>query len=204
VSGLAGLLFSCKGATNASVRKAIESSCDPVGNWVSRGRIDAAKALAAIGCNVERREFSPSGFEMSQGQNVAAPENSLVYSDDKRLVLRSKGLGYMSVLDFYVSAKGMTKAGAVSLEVDLEANFVNPGEITAYFFDWAGNKWDWIGKAYLDSEDKKVSFARANPAAYISDGGEVRVRFYRQDKRWKGFELGADYVRFIVTKKEGK
>jgi len=45
VAGLAGLLFSRAGATNVSVRQAIESNTDPVGSWVAHGLVNAAKAL---------------------------------------------------------------------------------------------------------------------------------------------------------------
>jgi thermitase len=53
VAGLAGLLFSRPGATSASVRRAIEDSAVPVGNWLARGRIDVRRAIeiqdAALG-----------------------------------------------------------------------------------------------------------------------------------------------------------
>lgn len=47
VAGLAGLLFSHLGAqtTNVIVRQRIEANCDPVGNWVVKGRINSYRAL---------------------------------------------------------------------------------------------------------------------------------------------------------------
>lgn len=46
VAGEAGLLWATKyGTNNNSVRKRIESTCDPVGTWVSYGRINASKAV---------------------------------------------------------------------------------------------------------------------------------------------------------------
>jgi thermitase len=46
VSGLAGLLWSKLGSTtNSTVRSKIENNCDPVGSWVTKGRINVQKAL---------------------------------------------------------------------------------------------------------------------------------------------------------------
>ena len=47
VAGLAGLVWSelGSGASNAQVRSIIESTCVPIGDWVTKGRIDAARAL---------------------------------------------------------------------------------------------------------------------------------------------------------------
>jgi thermitase len=50
VAGLAGLVWSRLGtsASASSVRRAIEDNCDPVGNWVAKGRVNAARALGGI------------------------------------------------------------------------------------------------------------------------------------------------------------
>jgi len=51
VAGLAGLAWSRGGGsvTHGSIRNAIESTCDNVGNWVANGRVNAAAAVAAVG-----------------------------------------------------------------------------------------------------------------------------------------------------------
>jgi len=47
VAGLAGLLWSTGwGASKASVRNRIESTCDPIGPWVVKGRINAFNAVS--------------------------------------------------------------------------------------------------------------------------------------------------------------
>jgi thermitase len=49
-AGIAGLLASANpGATNVTLRNALLSTADPVGSWVSHGRVNAAKALTALG-----------------------------------------------------------------------------------------------------------------------------------------------------------
>lgn len=50
VAGLAGLAWSLGGGgiTHSGVRNAIESTCDNVGNWVAKGRVNASAALSTI------------------------------------------------------------------------------------------------------------------------------------------------------------
>lgn len=47
VAGLAGLVWSRLGSSGsaAQVRRSIEDNCDPVGSWVVKGRVNAARAL---------------------------------------------------------------------------------------------------------------------------------------------------------------
>ena len=49
-AGIAGLLASANpGATNAALRSALINTTDPVGSYVAYGRVNAAKAMAAVG-----------------------------------------------------------------------------------------------------------------------------------------------------------
>jgi thermitase len=49
-AGIAGLLASANpGASNATLRSTLLTTADPVGSWVSSGRVNAARAVAAIG-----------------------------------------------------------------------------------------------------------------------------------------------------------
>jgi subtilisin family serine protease len=49
-AGIAGLLAAANpGASNVALRDALLATADPVGSWVSHGRVNAAKAVAAIG-----------------------------------------------------------------------------------------------------------------------------------------------------------
>ncbi len=214
VAGLAGLLFSCPGATADKVQQAIEQSARPVGDWVAKGRIDVPGALSRMSCGGgtpspdppppqpgpgKRLEASPTGYVMTQGHTVSAPSNSLVRVDGQRLVVQGRKTSYKNVLSMDVVTTKLSRKNANQLEVVLTGSFDKPGEITAYFYDWQGKKWDWIGKHYLKSKDQKLSFKRAPAQPYISTNGQVKVRFYREAKRWTVFSLRADQVRFYVT-----
>ncbi len=226
VAGLAGLLFSCGGANAYRVREAIEKSGHHVGSWNAYGRVNVKKALQHMGCggnggggnnnsgdnnsggnnnsgsggssSGNYKVTGPSSYHVTWGATVSAPGNSLVHSDNSRLVLKGKGKGVSNILDFYVASKGQSTAGAKKLFVKLEANFSKPGELTAYFYNWNTEGWDWIEKQYLDYNDKTVYFTRYDPAPYISGSGEVRVKFYRKEKRWTAFEFRGDLIKFVV------
>jgi thermitase len=223
VAGLAGLVLSRLGAagTNADARRIIEESCVPVGDWVARGRVNASKALAlaappgqGAGGSGEAKgggtggggqggasrsvTLSPNGYGVNQGLTVAAPRNSLVWSDDSRLELASNGMGYDRVLDFQVAAKLAVQGKVESVEVVLEASSQGATEITAYFYNFATNGWDWINRVPQGATESTVSFKRAGAAPYVSQAGELRVKFYAASKWWQAIAVKADLVRWNV------
>jgi thermitase len=217
VSGLAGLLFSRSGANAKKVRQAIEQTCDPAGSWTTHGRINASRALAALTPSAPqpgsppptdasagkggKKEAAPKGYQLTSGATLDSPANSLVWSDDNRLKLSSKGAGLKAVLDFYVTTKISGLGALERLEIELEAGLSDAGEVTAFLYNWGAKSWTWIGKARLDTGDTSVVFTRENPQKYVSADGSVRVRFFREAGRWQGFELTADQVRFCAQGK---
>ena len=102
-------------------------------------------------------------------------------------------------MDLEVTSKASTKGGVESLQVLLEGRFFVKGAgVAAHLWNWKGNKWDWIGREKMTTEDKTVMFRRENGAAYVSDTGEIKVSF-RIDSDWfSTFDFGADKVRFYV------
>jgi thermitase len=222
VAGLAGLLFSCPGATADKVRKAIELSAVPVGGWVQKGRIDVAAALEKMDCRKEpvttgnqgksgskesqqptkkQVNYSPSGFKLNNGKQLSAPSNSLVHSDDKRLVLQSKGQGLISSLDFFVTAELSHSKSIESLQVSIEASSQSVSQMAVYVFNWKSEKWDWLGKLYLGTADKVSRFNVQNHENYVSSKKEIRIKLYKEEKRWKKVGLSTDWVLFETIEK---
>lgn len=77
VAGLAAMVYGVKGsaATPATVAAAIEGSCDPVGAWVAKGRVNAAKALGGdngTGTTFGLQDVTLSGTSFARGQKVVA------------------------------------------------------------------------------------------------------------------------------------
>ena len=217
VAGLAGLLFSKmgSGASNSAVRAAIEDNCDSVeGAWVTRGRVNVSRALASVTAPAPPSSppakapktgsgsdggYSPKSFAMGAGSTLKSPADSLVKSDDAALVMRSTQSGKKRHMDLEVTTKASTKGGVESIQVLLEGRFFIKGAgVTAHLWNWKGNKWDWIGREKMTTEDKTVMFRREKGATYVSGDGEIKVSF-RIDSDWfSTFEFGADKVRFYV------
>jgi len=222
VSGLAGLLFSKLGhsATNQKVRNIIENNTVPVGNWLTHGRIDVYSAITKTnaissppsnsstpaptsgnqGVAISDSGYSPKGYILKTGTTIKAPSNSVVGADNSLLVLKSTQSGKNRYLDFYISSKIPKNAKIDSLKIVLKAKYyASSGPVTAYLWDWAGNKWDWIGRENINTQITNVTFNRSNAKSYVSSNGDVRVRFYRETKKWTTFELGCDFVRFLPS-----
>lgn len=231
VAGLAGLIWSelGSGASNEKVRSIIESTTVPVGDWVIKGRIDAAKALKKAKSSapvapepskdpapdpgqakqpdpVAQKDpdpappsesgYSPTAYGMDKGSAVKSPQNSLVKSDDTLLVMQSTRSGKKRYLDFNVSSKARLEGKPKGLKVVVEARtYVQPIEVQAYVWNWEKNDWDWALKKTLQLEDGKLVIEKPG-AAYVSSGGEMKVRVAAWSDWFSTFEIAADYVRF--------
>ena len=219
VAGLAGLLFSKmgSGASNSAVRSAIEDNCDSIGGgWVSRGRVNVSRALKSVkspktgsksgsksgGGSPSKSSdggYSPKSFAMGAGSTLKSPAQSLVKSDDSALVMRSTQSGKKRHMDLVVTTRASIKGGVKAVQVLFEGKFFVEGAgVTAHLWNWKGDKWDWIGRENMTTEDKTVMFRRENGASYVSGDGEIKVSF-RIDSDWfSTFDFGADKVRFYV------
>jgi len=217
VAGLAGLLWSKlgKAGSNKKVRSAIENSCDNIGGWIAKGRINVARALsiaqkAKTPVNKPKQthakktystSFSPKGYTLKQGSTIKAPSNSLVKSDGNLLIISSTKKGKRRNLDFYVWTRIKYAQKITKLKIDYEGKFyASSAPVTVYLWDWTRNKWDWIGQKTLHTTITKTTFERSNPTAYVNSNGDIRARFTAQTNLWSTFELGSDQIRFHASK----
>jgi thermitase len=153
VAGLAGLLFSRSGATATSVRRAVEQGAVPVGNWVTRGRVDVRRSIelhdAAIGHGTTPPAggdkppttgstppagqgggtanptvgITPTGHTAIQGKVLKAPAGALAKSDDALLTLRSTESGKKRYLTVELTGKAPLAGQVSSLKVEIEGRF---------------------------------------------------------------------------------
>jgi thermitase len=225
VAGLAGLVWSAMGAgaSNAAVREVIEKSCDPIGDWVSKGRINVRRAIELAEAAAPKAPASggqgggspgggssggsvtpgaggvaPGYQKIAQGSALGGKLESLAKSDDDLLVARSTQTGKKRYVDVQASFRIGDGATPKALEVALEARFyAADSSVTVFLYDFAGAKWDWIGRADLGVVDTKASVRRDNPKPYVGPGGEVRVRLYSESDWWATFDLGVDELRVL-------
>jgi subtilisin family serine protease len=102
-AGIAGLLASANpGAGNATLRSVLLSTADPVGSWVSSGRVNAARAVAAVGGSTPAPSPGPSTITFSG--NLTGKQTSRSYS------VTTAGGSYSATLSF-------TRASSLTLSV---------------------------------------------------------------------------------------
>jgi thermitase len=217
VAGLAGLIWSAlgKGATNTAVRAAIEKSCDPIGGWVDKGRVNVRRAIelaeAATPAQPEpggkggstggaaggsSGAVAPGYQRLAQGSLLGGGLGSLAKSDDDLFVARSTETGKKRFVELQAAFRIGDGAAPKALEISIEGRFyAAPSAATVYLYDFAGAKWDWAGRADLDVADTQVTIRRDNPSAYVGPGGEVRVRLAAESDWWATFDIGVDALR---------
>ncbi|MCK9462679.1 MAG: S8 family peptidase [Proteobacteria bacterium] len=212
VAGLAGLVWSAMGAgaSNAAVREVIEKSCDPVGAWVAKGRINVRRAMelaAAAGASQGGGSsgssgasagagFAPGYHKIAQGSALGGKLGSLAKSDDDLLVARSTQSGKKRYVDVQASFRAGSAASSKALKVALEGRFyAADSAVTVYLFDFAAAKWVWIGRVNLGVADTKATVKRDNPKPYVGPGDEVRVKLSAESDWFATFDFGVDELR---------
>ncbi len=263
VAGLAGLMFSCPGATPKKIREAILTTGKPVGDWLSGRRIDVAEALEQIGCNQTEPPVSPApttaptptstpkpspapsttpapasaptpapaptpttspstvGIPVSppspasgaqgggapieytilQGTIVKDPKEGLTRSDNLRLILKSRGEGFKNALDVFIEGKVVSTIHpkGSTLHVSMEGYTDNPGEFQSYLYNWSKQAWEDFERFRLETQDQIVTLSRS-AAGYVGKDGVVRIKIYRKESRWNGFEMGIDRIQLEINK----
>ena len=155
--------------------------------------------------NVEvTREFAPNGYKVWQGWSTASPKNSLVKSDGVLLELSSTTSGYERKLDFNITGRVQHGGNPKSLQVTLKASSSATGNLEAYFYNWTTKKWVYIGKQEVGESQRVLVFGVVDPVKYLSDNGDVKIRFAQRTKLWKTIAFAGDLTRFKLISLEPK
>lgn len=179
-AGVAGLLFSAGGASvnNRIVRDAMFATAKPIGNWVVRGRIDAARALSVlpIGRDVT---YPATSIAMVTGSEWVGGLQDVQATDGR----------YFKVSSIKDGTNGVIASAEVHFEVDdavadinkfvLDVRANGPATSTNFLFLWnyTTGKWDLIRAFYLrttGSTPNLIEVAKANLPNYVRNS-EVRL-----------------------------
>ncbi len=129
---------------------------------------------------------------LTHGKSLKQPEGAISASDDQRLTVSSKGEGLSNYLDFYIEMSVDQKKR--HLEIELEAMSENPGGFEIYLLNWDHTAFEKIGVVSLNRRDQKLSVAVNDAERYVNTDKRIRVRFYRKERLWNGFDLGIDAI----------
>lgn len=208
VAGLAGLLWAKNGltASNVSIRNAIESTTDPVGTWVSFGRINAARALGTTGGGgggggTTATNYAPTSLQVFAGTIAGGSVTSLASSDNLRFDLRSAASGSRRVVDYDAIFSGINRGtGVASIAVTVENNMSLSGALTVYLYNYSTGSYTQIGSQNLGTADTSTTYTvTTNAGNFISSTGEARIGYYRTRTGTTNYNLRSDLARLRVT-----
>ena len=209
VAGLAGLLWAKNGltASNVSIRNAIESTTDPVGTWVSFGRINAARALGTTGGGgggggTTATNYAPTSLQVFAGTIAGGSVTSLASSDNLRFDLRSAASGSRRVVDYDAIFSCINRGtGVVSIAVTVENNMSLSGTLAVYLYNYSTGSYTQIGSQSLGTGDTSTTYTvTTNAGNFISSTGEARIGYYRARTGTTNYNLRSDFARLTVTR----
>lgn len=165
VAGLAGLIKSAwPTATPAQVRAQIENNCDPVGNFVIKGRVNAFRSIPTQ-VTTDPYNLIASAIEMFEGTRSYNTVAYTATSDNRYYAISSKlidRLGHVATAKVtFTSAVNPTTLSQISFKIEASAaNYV-----TGSFFLWNNqtSKYDYVGAWPLTGGDSVKSFTMASP-----------------------------------------
>lgn len=209
VAGLAGLLWAKNGltASNVSIRNAIESTTDPVGTWVSFGRINAARALGTTGGGggggggTTATNYAPTSLQVFAGTISGGSVTSLATSDNTRFDLRSAASGSRRVVDYDAIFSGINRGtGVLSLAVTVENQMTISGALAVYLYNYSTGSYTQIASQNVGTGDTTSTYTiTTNAGNYVSSTGQAKVGYYRSRTGTTYYNLRSDQVKLAVT-----
>jgi thermitase len=176
VAGLAALIVAQAGLDiePAEVRNIIESSTDPVGNWVKTGRVNAYKALLNV--------IPPIGFEaqvedvsMFVGSSAFGDATVLHNFDQQRYVLNST----TSPLGQVAGAEVLMNLGAPNgdlIRLNLEVVAAGPRGSTGmiWLYNWNNGQYEFYRAFPIQEEEVIRFFPIDHTGPYVGSEGHIK------------------------------
>jgi thermitase len=180
-AGLAGLLFAfaAPNTTNAQIVTAIESTCDPVGNWVQKGRINAFAAMQTLQQQqAPPVEIGPASIQTTFGTYFFGDVTTVSASDDIYYQIGSSMLGLLGqAATAELTYTVPTDATQISVSLEAIAGIAG-GTSNVWMWNWNSGQYELIGSAPIQSsgnDAKTFTVQPANLSRYIGGGGAVKV-----------------------------
>jgi len=168
------------GTLNTDIIDYLKGGCDDIGDWVTEGRVNAARSLALVP-RFSDVEYSIIDMGMVFGTKDFGNEAELQdkdtavaqFSSGNQQTMRSPAAFFYA--DFDVSADA---PDIEELKVTLNA-FASSRRVTQmiYAWDWNSNRWRFVRAApsATGSGSTDQEFNMTNVRRFISDTGEVRI-----------------------------
>lgn len=176
VAGLAGLLVSRNPTrTPAQIINIIKNTADPVGNFVTHGRINAQKALNLLAPPVGVT-YTPTAVSMYHGSSMVGTLSAITTSDDRYLSVRSStsSVGVMSGATVTIPMTG-NRSRLTSLDLIVEGNGVANSTGMVYLYNWSTGIYDYRGAFALTGRDSRATVKVTGFSTYMNSGGTLRA-----------------------------
>ncbi len=207
VAGLAGLAMSTMGTSAQTgpgyVQELIEETCDQVGAWVAKGRVNALSMLNYVPAGMLKLDFYPSTIQATYGALISGTPTDLRWSDDQRVRFQAahyQGPTYVVAGNISVSTTipGLLKEIQISIENRKDTPFTTPFSVRLW--RWSDSTWVFVGSTVLTSTDKTLLYRQIyNPYSFVSQTGEIKVGF--QADSTGQFEIQPDCIRVSTLSK---
>jgi thermitase len=190
-ASVAGLMIGRNPAiTNVEVRNIIFTTCDNVGNFIQKGRINAFKAIqkvftplpftgtpvsasvGVVGGSTEGAQIGTYGSPATAGQVIKSADGSIFSIQS----VKNAKLGTVAALDTYVLV-GPSASNIMSATVSFTGRSADSSSALIFVFNNTTGAWDQLGSMSMSSVNKSVSLniPIANLPNYLNGGNMVRL-----------------------------
>ncbi|RYG23728.1 peptidase S8 [bacterium] len=179
VAGVAALVLGASGGsyTNDEVRAAIESTCDPIGNWIAFGRVNASAAVANVGTPVTDvpSPTDPAPFDGT----VTYTNGSFTAEDGVSATIKSirrAGVGLTGSFTTSFNMVGMTTDELRSATLTLRATAEKLATLQVFVQDLSGT-WKMLANQPGNPSGKTTEYTinKATLDDNMTGAGSLRV-----------------------------
>lgn len=193
VAGLLGLLWTHYGSTSTAdfIRDRLESTCDDVGTFVSKGRINGERALT----DPLQKHFAPTSFSMQAGTS-AGDVSFLSHSDDQRVVMRTVRSNRTNYLRWIAEFDTGASEALAGMKVTYEAFGTLTPSLAVYAWDYQASAWVLFGTVKLSGSDTTTIWNSSGSGSSFQDAnGRFKLMFSYAKPARQGVQITSDFLR---------
>ncbi len=193
--------------SNQEVTNVLINTADDLGtigkdNYYGYGIVDADQAAMtppAPPLPPQTRNYKPNAVTTIIGSTSGSPL-SLESNDETDLTIKSAKVSSDQRIDWY-STTTITEAKTqvTALAITYDGSYSRTVTQKIYLYNFASSTWYQINSQSVGTSDKTVTWSTNNPANYISDTGEIRLRNYATQRTTNTYNCLADYTAYKIT-----
>lgn len=141
--------------------------------------------------------YSPTSITVTAGTSSGGTYASLASNDANYVKFNSSTTGTRKT-DWYASTIVSQSASSIAkLIVNYDGKNQSSKTQILYLYNFTTTVWDQIDSRSVSSTDVTITYEQANPANYISSGGEIRLRVYTSGGA-QNYVSNADWIQFTL------